>query len=211
MTIKSFVFNPFQENTYVVYVESGEAMVIDPGCFSVAEEQTLLKFITENSLTIKLVVNTHLHIDHVFGNGFLEKLFDIKALAHREDEFWLNGLEAQARMFGVPLRHAKPSIAHYISEGDILMLGDERFDVFEVPGHSPGSIALYNARQSCLFTGDVLFAGSIGRTDFTGGDHATLIREIHEKIMILPDNTLVYSGHGPSTTIGQEKSGNPFL
>ncbi|NLE32151.1 MAG: MBL fold metallo-hydrolase [Bacteroidales bacterium] len=211
MIIKSFTVNPFQENTYVVSVDSGETMVIDPGFYSPSEENAFLRYLDDNGLTVKILVNTHLHIDHVLGNAFIEQRFGIKAFAHDGDGFWLNGLEAQGRMFGLPLRGEKPSIGLYLREGDKVSLGTEVFEVFEVPGHSPGSIVLYNRLQNCLFAGDVLFAGSVGRSDLAGGDHAVLIKGISDKLLTLPDDTVVYSGHGPSTTIGREKSSNPFL
>jgi len=211
MKIKLFVFNPFQENTYLVYSNSGEAMIIDPGCSSPAEEERLLRFILDNKLTVSLVVNTHLHIDHVFGNSFLEKTFKIRALANKADEFWLDGLDGQARMFGISLRNGHPVLGGYINEGDRLFLGSDEFIVYEVPGHSPGSIVLYNASEGCVFAGDVLFENSIGRTDLAGGDFNTLISGIKKKLLVLPDETVVYSGHGPSTTIGHEKQFNPYL
>lgn len=211
MEIKSFIVNPFQENTYVVSVESGETMVIDPGFYSTSEEKAFLDYLDANGLTPKILVNTHLHIDHVLGNAFIEQRYGLKAFAHEGDGFWLNGLEAQGRMFGLPMRGPKPSIGLYIREGDNVTLGTEVFEILEVPGHSPGSIVLYNRLQGCLFAGDVLFSGSVGRSDFTGGDHGVLIKGIREKLLILPDETVVYSGHGPSTTIGREKNGNPFL
>jgi len=211
MKIKKFVFNPFQENTFLVYTETGETMIIDPGCSSNHEEEILQKFIIDNNLTVKLLVNTHLHIDHVFGNSFIEKTYGIKALANKADEFWLKGLDAQARMFGVSLRNDHPVLGGFIKEGDHLKLGSEDFIVYEVPGHSPGHIVLYNASQSCIFAGDVLFQGSIGRADLSGGDYSALILGIQKKLLVLPDETVVYCGHGPSTTIGNEKQFNPFL
>lgn len=211
MKIKQFVFNPFQENTYVVYTESGDAMIIDPGCSSHSEEVMLTDFLKENSLTLKLVVNTHLHVDHVLGNSFIEKTYGIKALANKDDEYWLKSLEAQAMMFGVALRHELPTLGGYLNEGDTLEFGSDKFQIFQIPGHSPGSIVLYNASQSVVFVGDVLFYSSIGRSDLAGGDYTLLIDGINKKLLNLPDETVVYSGHGPSTTIGQERKSNPFI
>lgn len=211
MIIKQFTVNPFQENTYLVSVESGDALVIDPGFYSTSEENEFINYLDANGLKPTMLVNTHLHIDHVLGNSFVEERFGLKAFAHEGDGFWLNGLEAQGRMFGLPLRGKKPSIGLYIKDGDKVSLGKEVFEVFEVPGHSPGSITLYNRQQGCLFAGDVLFAGSVGRADLAGGDHALLIKGIREKLLTLPEETVVYCGHGPSTTIGKEIAVNPFL
>ena len=211
MEIKQFTFNPFQENTYIVYNDEKEALIIDPGCYTEDEEKKLNEFILSNNLTVKLLVNTHLHIDHIFGNAFVEKTYNVKATANSEDEFWLKGMEGQARMFGLPLRHATPSLGNYIKEGDKINLGKDTFEIFQVPGHSPGSIILYNEDNHCVFVGDVLFEGGIGRTDLQGGSYQTLIEGIQEKLLTLPEKTVVYSGHGPATSIGREKAGNPFL
>jgi len=211
MQIQQFTFNPFQENTYIVYNEEKEALIIDPGCYTEDEETILKNFIVSNGLNIKLLVNTHLHIDHVLGNAFVEKTYHVKAHANSRDEFWLKGLEGQARMFGLSLRHPSTILENYIQEGDKLHLGAEIFDIFQVPGHSPGSIILYNAKNHLVFVGDVLFQGGIGRSDLQGGNYQSLIEGIQEKLLTLPENTVVYSGHGPSTTIGREKANNPFL
>jgi len=211
MQIKQFTFNPFQENTYVVYNEKKEALIIDPGCYSENEEKILDEFIVSNDLKVKLLVNTHLHIDHIFGNAFVEKKYQVQATANSEDEFWLKGMEGQARMFGLKIRHDAPTLGKFIQEGDTVDLGTDVFDIFQVPGHSPGSVVLYNKANNCVFVGDVLFENSIGRTDLQGGNYPLLIEGIQNKLMTLPDNTVVYSGHGPSTTIGREKVGNPFI
>jgi len=211
MQIKQFTFNPFQENTFVVSNENKEALIIDPGCYSVEEENLLNNYIVSNNLQVKFVVNTHLHIDHIFGNAFVEKTYQVKALANRGDEFWIEGMESQARMFGLKLLHETPSIDTFIQEGDQITLGSDIFEVFQVPGHSPGSIVLYHAKDACVFVGDVLFEGSIGRTDLQGGSYQSIIENIQSKLLTLPENTLVYCGHGPTTTIGQEKKGNPYL
>ncbi len=211
MTIKVFVFNPFQENTYLVSTEQGDTLIIDPGCFNAAEEKRLSNYIAEQGLKVTCVVNTHLHIDHVLGNAYVEKTTGVRAMAHEGDAFWLNGLEAQCRMFGLQPPTEKTYATLILKEGDTIHVGNESFSVLEVPGHSPGGIALYNATQGCLFSGDTLFAGSIGRTDLAGGDYETQIKHIQEKLMTLPDSTVVYCGHGLSTTIGSERLHNPYL
>jgi hydroxyacylglutathione hydrolase len=211
MNIQQFTFNPFQENTYIIYSEKGDALIIDPGCYDPNEEEVLKSFISSKNLTVKFLINTHLHIDHVFGNAFIEETYNVKTIANQGDEYWLKGLEAQARMFGLKLRHSSTSIGQNIEEGEQIILGSEIFDIFHVPGHSPGSIVLYNAKNNCVFVGDVLFEGSIGRTDLQGGNYQLLIEGIQKKLLTLPDETIVYCGHGPSTTIGNEKSNNPYI
>lgn len=211
MEIKQFTFSPFQENTYVAYTVKQEAMIIDPGCYSTEEENRLRQFIETKGLKVMQLVNTHLHLDHAFGNSFVEKTWNVRTTAHSGDGFWLKGMTDQCRMFGLELRNPAPEIGIELQEGDLIPLGEETFEVLHVPGHSPGSIILYNAKEHFLFAGDVLFDGSIGRTDLQGGNYAQLIKGIQEKLLVLPDETIVYSGHGPATTIGKEKASNPFL
>lgn len=211
MEIKQFTFSPFQENTYVAYTDDLEAIIIDPGCYSPAEEKQLQQFIVSMGLNVKYLVNTHLHLDHAFGNTFVEETFNVKTSAHVGDAFWLKGMAGQCRMFGLELKRPAPSITHELKEGDRINLGTETFEILHVPGHSPGSIVLHNSKEQILFVGDVLFEGSIGRTDLQGGDYGQLIRGIQEKLLALPDETIVYSGHGAATTIGRERRSNPFL
>jgi len=211
MEIKQFVFSPFQENTYVAYTDNLEAMIIDPGCYSTQEENQLRMFVESKGLKVLHLVNTHLHLDHAFGNSFVEETWNVKTEAHAGDDFWLKGMAGQCRMFGLELRKPAPDISLELKEGDRINLGAETFEVLHVPGHSPGSIVLYNAKAHVLFAGDVLFEGSIGRTDLQGGNYVQLIKGIQEKLLVLPDETVVYSGHGSATTIGKEKASNPFL
>jgi hydroxyacylglutathione hydrolase len=211
MHIRLFTFSPFQENTYLVYTDQGEAMIIDPGCYTSAEENALKSFIDEHHLKVVLLVNTHLHIDHVFGNAFVEETWGIQASANKNDFFLLDIMQEHAGMFGLPGCRQAPPVGHSLSEGSVLSLGSEEFQILEVPGHSPGSIVLYHAAKNVAFVGDVLFSGSIGRTDLQGGNYGDLITGIQQKLLSLPDQTVVYSGHGPSTTIGQEKRENPYL
>jgi len=211
MIVKSFVFNPFHENTYVIHTDGGEAMVIDPGCYTPTEEFKLQSYLTEQGLTLRLVVNTHLHFDHIFGNSLLEETFGIHALAHQADLFLLETLEKQAAALGFQLRRPKPVLGGFLKEGDRLLLGNAAFKVLELPGHTPGGLAFYQPDYQWVFVGDSLFAGSIGRTDLEGGSYEALIQGIREKLWLLPDETVVYSGHGPSTTIGEEKRTNPYL
>lgn len=211
MEIKQFVFSPFQENTYVVYTDDLDAMIVDPGCYSTEEENKLRLFIESKGLKVTHLVNTHLHLDHAFGNSFVEETWNVKTEAHAGDAFWLKGMAGQCRMFGLDLRTPAPGISKELLEGDQINLGKETFVVLHVPGHSPGSIVLYNAKEHFLFAGDVLFEGSIGRTDLQGGNYAQLIKGIQEKLLVLPNETIIYSGHGIPTTIGKEKASNPFL
>jgi Zn-dependent hydrolases, including glyoxylases len=211
MNIQQFTFNPFQENTYVVYNDEKDALIIDPGCYAEEEEKALHLFITSNGLNVKMVVNTHLHIDHTFGNAFVEKTFHVKASANAADEFLIKDMDSQARIFGLTLRNAVTPLGGYLKEGDKITLGTDSFEIFQIPGHSPGSIVLYSAHNDSIFVGDVLFQGSIGRTDLQGGNYQSLIEGIQNKLLTLPEKTIVYCGHGPTTTIGHEKKNNPFL
>ncbi|MFV0469905.1 MAG: MBL fold metallo-hydrolase [Dysgonomonas sp.] len=212
MKVETFVFNPVGENTYVVYDETNECIIIDPGCFFPEEKDRLLRFITANNLKVVRQINTHLHFDHVFGCNFIKEQFNVSLEANSEDQFLLDGYTAQLRMFGFPPTSDKaPVIGKFLNEGDVVEFGNQTFSILHVPGHSPGSIVFYNEKEKCLFAGDVLFRQSIGRTDLAGGNHQQLITGIEQKLMKLPDDTLVYSGHGPTTTIGYERINNPYL
>jgi hydroxyacylglutathione hydrolase len=211
MTIKTFTFNPFQENTYLVYDEIGEAIIIDAGCLKTQEKAMLSDYISEKNLVLKRVINTHLHIDHQFGNKYLFETYGIKPEACKEDEFLLDNVVDQARAFGIPTDEEAQSLGGYIVENQIIQFGVSSLISIHVPGHAPGSMAFYSVQAGALFVGDVLFKGSIGRTDLPKGDYATLINSITKKLLPLPDSTIVYCGHGPTTTIGEEKRTNPYL
>ncbi|HEY5590378.1 MAG TPA: MBL fold metallo-hydrolase [Paludibacter sp.] len=211
MTIKTFIFNPFQENTYLVYDETNEAVIIDAGCLQNAEKQSIKKFLDDNKLILKRVINTHLHLDHQFGNKFIYNSYGIKPEASIEDEFLLDNVIAQARSFGLPIEEDAQDLGGYITENQGIKFGNSTLVSIHVPGHSPGSMAFYSEKDGVIFSGDVLFQGSIGRTDLPQGDYATLILSITKKLLPLPDSTIVYCGHGPSTTIGFEKKNNPYL
>jgi len=211
MTVKTFTFNPFQENTYLLYDETGEAVIVDAGCLHQSEKLFLKNFITENQLQLKRVLNTHLHIDHQFGNKFLFETYDLKPEAGEEDEFLLENVQKQAAMFGLPLNETAQPLGAYIVDLQEIKFGNSLLKALHCPGHSPGSMCLYNEKDGVLIAGDVLFKGSIGRTDLQKGDYATLIRSITNKLLVLPDETIVYCGHGPITTIGDEKRNNPYL
>lgn len=211
MTIKTFTFNPFQENTYLVWDETNEAVLIDAGMLFENEKSMLQKFIEDNNLTLKRVLNTHLHLDHQFGNKFMFDVFGIAPEAGEEDEFLLATANSQAEMFGLPYTETPKNLDKHIIDNQIIKFGKSEFIAFHTPGHSPGSYCLYSEKEGVVFVGDVLFSGSIGRTDLPKGDYATLINSIQNRLLPLPDFTVVYSGHGPATTIGEEKKSNPFL
>lgn len=211
MTIKTFTFNPFQENTYLVFDETNEAVIIDAGCLQTAEKQALSRFIEDNKLTLKRVLNTHLHLDHQFGNKFLFDTYGIAPEACVEDEFLLENVVPQARSYGFPVTEEAQPLGAYITENQELTFGNSSLKAIHAPGHSPGSMVLYSEKDGVMFAGDVLFQGSIGRTDLPKGDYASLILAITKKLLVLPESTVVYCGHGPSTTIGYEKKNNPYL
>ncbi|NDW17521.1 MBL fold metallo-hydrolase [Dysgonomonas sp. 216] len=211
MIVKTFQFNPIYVNTYVVYDETNECVIIDASCFYPDERETLLNFILDKKLIVKHLLNTHLHFDHVFGNTFVYEQFNLKTKAHKDDLFLLEAIPAQMRMFGFDAPAEIPEIESYLNEDDIIEFGNQRFLVLHVPGHSPGSVVFYNDKEKALFAGDVLFRSSIGRTDLAGGNHDQLIDNIQKKLLTLPPETKVYSGHGPTTTIGEEIRNNPYL
>jgi len=211
MKVKVFQFNPIGENTYIAYDETNECVIIDAGCYFQDEKEQLLNFILDNNLIVKHLLNTHLHFDHVLGNEFVKEQFGLDTEANEKDQFLLDGLQAQMRMFGFEPVSETPKIGKYLNEGNKVEFGNQKFDIFEVPGHSPGSIVFYNPYAGCVFVGDVLFQSSIGRTDLAGGSFDQLIDNIQRKLLTLPPETIVYSGHGPSTTIEREIKNNPYL
>lgn len=209
LQVQSFVFNPFQENTFVLSDETKECIVIDPGCADEAERKQLKAFIDHHKLKVRLLLNTHCHIDHVLGNKFVKEAFKVNLLIHRAEEPALKAVEVYAPSYGFHLyEHQLPDA--FLEEGDIITFGNQSFVVLFVPGHSPGHVAFYNEKNKILIGGDVLFYNSIGRTDLPGGNHELLISSIHNKLFVLPDQVRVYPGHGPETTIGFEKRTNPF-
>lgn len=211
MTVKTFTFSPFQENTYLVYDETKEAVLIDAGCFNEREQLQLKNFIVENNLILKRLINTHLHLDHQFGNKYVTETFGLKPEAGKDDEFLIENFTFQAQKFGLAVHGSPQELGAYIEDNQELKFGNSILKALHVPGHSPGSMAFYAEKEGVLFAGDVLFNGSIGRTDLERGDYATLIRSIQNRLLPLPDSITVYCGHGPTTTIGNERVNNPYL
>jgi glyoxylase-like metal-dependent hydrolase (beta-lactamase superfamily II) len=212
MKIKQIQNNPFQENTYIVWDEATlEAAIIDCGALFPQEEERIEEFINDNKLKVKYILNTHLHLDHCFGNAWAAERYEVLPMAHEDDETLLARMGEQARMFGLPFEVKTEKLGRYLKDGDVLMLGNNEIKVIHTPGHSRGGLCFYISSTGWLISGDSLFEGSIGRTDLEGGSYATLIKSITEHLMILPEETVVYPGHGAYTTIGEEKKCNPFL
>jgi hydroxyacylglutathione hydrolase len=210
LNISFFTFNAFQENTYIISNEKNECWIIDPGMYEERETAQLIAFINEKHLKPQAVINTHAHIDHIFGVSALTDKFTIPFGLHVLEIPVLKTGKAAAGMFGFELR-TEPQPTFFIKEGGPLQLGDDILEVFHTPGHSPGSLSFYYPEGNWVISGDVLFSGSIGRTDLPGGDFDTLIRSIRSSLFTLPDETTVFSGHGPATKIGVERKSNPFL
>ena len=210
LKIKSFVFSPIQENTYLLYNEFNDCLIIDPGCYFSEEKDELRDFITQSSLLPRMLLNTHCHLDHVFGNKFVADTWGLTLNLHEKEKKLLDYAPTSGLMYNMPFDNYVGEYI-YLKEGDIVTLGEDELKVIEAPGHSPGHICFYCARQNFIISGDVLFNRSIGRTDLPGGNHETLLKNIREKLLVLPDETVVYSGHGEQTTIGEEKKYNPFL
>lgn len=212
MKVAIFQFSLFGINTYVVYDPSTkECVIIDPGMINREEEKAMAEFIKKNSLKVESVINTHLHIDHAVGNSFLKKEYDTPVLANDADLPLGERMQQQAQMFGLSGSFNGVEVTQFIKAGDRIKVGDGELEVIEVPGHSRGSIALYDRNDGFVIVGDALFQGSIGRTDLPGGDYPTLISSIKNGLLTLPDKTIVYPGHGSPTTIGEEKRFNPYL
>jgi glyoxylase-like metal-dependent hydrolase (beta-lactamase superfamily II) len=211
MKIKKFEFNMFPVNCYVLSDDTHEAVVIDAGCFYPEEKQALKRYIEDNQLVVKHLLNTHLHLDHIFGNAFMLENFGLKAEANQADLFWLEQAPDQARQFGLPMPDPQPELGGFICDGDVITFGHTQLEAIHVPGHSPGSLVYYCKQEGCCFSGDVLFQGSIGRADLTGGNFDELREHICSRLFVLPPDTVVYPGHGDFTTIGNEKANNPFF
>ena len=208
--IKVLTFNPVQENTYVLYNEHNQCIIIDPGCYFEEEKEELKSFIVRHQLQPEMLLNTHCHLDHVFGNKYIADEYKLTLRIHKNEERVLQMAPASALMFNLPFDNYNGKLI-FLKEDDVVSILNDTLKVIDAPGHSPGSVCFYCAQQKFLIGGDVLFQNSIGRTDLPGGNHDELIRNIREKLFKLPQDVKVYPGHGPETTIGDEMELNPYL
>lgn len=209
--IEHMVFNPFQENTYIVYTDNGDCAIVDPGMLFEHENAQLKEKISELNVIPRLLLQTHLHVDHVLGMRFVSEKYGLEPLAHEADKFLIGQTRNMAAAFGMEINEDPPVPSFSLKDGDTVELGDVFFEVIHVPGHSPGGIVFYSGKEKVLIAGDVLFKGSIGRSDLPGGSQHELIDGIRNRLLTLPDDVTVYPGHGPITTIGDERWTNPFL
>ena len=210
ISIQQFTFGPFQENTFILYDENKNTLIIDPGCYTSSEQLKLLDFIQKNELKPQRLLNTHCHVDHIAGNRFIFDQFGLRPWFHKNELPVFENQKAVSDMYGLPC-DPSPEPEGFLQEKEFISIGTHKLDVIFTPGHSPGHLVFYHVLQKFLINGDVLFNGSIGRTDLPLGNHELLLKSIKEKLFILPDETTVFCGHGPETSIGHEKKHNPFL
>ncbi|WP_114789813.1 MBL fold metallo-hydrolase [Niabella yanshanensis] len=210
LSVHKFTFNPIQENTYVLYAENGDCCIIDPGCYFDVERNELVRFIQSKNLKPVYLLNTHCHLDHVFGNKFVSDTWQLPLYLHETEKMVLSFAPKSADMYGLPFENYNGEMK-WLNPGDIIKIGHDELKVLFTPGHSPGSVSFYNEKDGYVISGDVLFSGSIGRTDLPGGDYDQLEHSIKTELYTLPDETKVYSGHGGGTSIGFEKRNNPFV
>ncbi len=209
--VVKFTFNPFQENTYLLYDDTKECIIIDPGCYEMHERQELVNFIQREELKPVRLLNTHCHIDHVVGNKFVADTYNLGLEIHEGEVPVLDSLMSVATRYGIPNVEKSPAPARFIEVGEEITFGETVLKTLFTPGHSPASLSFYCEKDAFVIAGDVLFQQSVGRVDLPGGDGPTLIRSIKEQLFPLGDDVKVYPGHGRATTIGEEKVGNPFL
>jgi glyoxylase-like metal-dependent hydrolase (beta-lactamase superfamily II) len=210
LNVKIFQFNPLQENTYLVFNNHGHCMFIDPGCYFDHERDQLVDFVREKSLKPLLLLNTHCHLDHVFGNKFVAETYGLELFIHQGEQVVLDRAPESGLMWNMPFDNYTGKV-NYLEPGQLIDMDDDQLEVLFTPGHSPASISFYAGPQGLLFAGDVLFRESVGRTDLPGGSPVILQKSIQEVLYALPDATVVYPGHGIPTTIGHEKKHNPFV
>lgn len=210
LTVKSFTFNPVEENTYILYNAAGACCIIDPGCYFPEERDRLKMTIEKEGLRPLLLLNTHCHLDHVFGNKFIYDTWNLPLHLHEKEKPVLDFAPQSGLMWQMPFDNYDGPLV-YLREGESIKIGDDTLQILFTPGHSPGSVSFYHEEGGFVIGGDVLFNGSIGRTDLPGGDYDTLVNSIQTQFFTLPDDTKVYSGHGPVTTVGFEKMNNPFV
>jgi len=210
MKIYKLVFSPIQVNTYVLTDESGDSTIIDCGCYDQNEFNELNDLIRDKKLNPVLLLNTHCHLDHIFGNRFMLEKYNLRSFCHKDDDNNRKSSLNHAKMFGLAME-PPPEPAGYLNDGQKVSFGQNELIAIHVPGHAPGSLAFYSEKDRVVFTGDALFAGSIGRTDLPGGNYETLINSIKNKLFSLPAETTVYPGHGESTSIADEIETNPYF
>jgi len=210
LIVKSFTFSPVQENTYVLVNEQKQCCIIDPGCYFPAERDELKTGIEKAGLTPVLLLNTHCHLDHVFGNKFVHETWGLDLHIHEKEKPVLDFAPLSGERWQLPFDNYDGPLV-YLQEGNFIKIGDDALEIRFTPGHSPGSISFYSAESGFIIGGDVLFNRSIGRTDLPGGSMETLMDSIRTQFFTLPDETKVYSGHGPVTTVGYERGNNPFV
>lgn len=208
--IKKLTFNPFQENMYLIYNEFNETIIVDPGCYTADEQIALESFISDNKLNPQRLLNTHCHIDHVLGNPFVNRKYNLLPEFHSLEQWLLDSVATYGQLWGIN-SEIQPHAKSYLTTDDCIKLGDDFLEIRFTPGHSPGSLVFIHHESKSILAGDVLFFESIGRTDLPGGNHSDLLNSINEQLFTLPDDYIVYPGHGPNTTIGHEKQFNPFL
>jgi len=208
--VEKFMVNPLGENSFVLSDETGEAIFIDPGFYYDEEQEEIKNYIASNDLKPVKIVNTHCHFDQIMGVEYLRKEYNIPFYAHKNDSFFVEMAVEQALRFGIEMKTVS-AIDKYLEENEIIEFGNSKLEIIHVPGHAPGHVVFYSEKDKLLIAGDVIFYGSIGRTDLPGGNYDTLISNIKNKLFVLPDDTKVFSGHGPETTLGTEKTSNPFL
>lgn len=210
LTVQPFTFNPVQENTYIVYNENKDCCIIDPGCYFAGEEQELKDFVEQNQLKPVYLLNTHCHLDHIFGNKFIQKQYGLTLHIHRLEQPVLENGPVSGQLWQMPFDNYDGELK-FLEEGDVIKMGDDELHVLFTPGHSPGSITFYSKENKFVISGDVLFQGSVGRTDLPGGDATVLEESIKLKLYALPEDVIVFPGHGETTTIGDEMKSNPFV
>lgn len=212
MLTKAFLFNPVGENTYLIWdEETKEAAIIDAGMSNNRENAAVSEFITKENLQLKYALQTHMHFDHVWGLSYIKETYNLRPLCHTADEIIYSQAPEMTGMFRLSMNWNLPAIGRYIEEGEIVQLGKTSIKVLHTPGHTPGGLSFYIESDHIIFTGDTLFQGSVGRTDLPGGNLEEEIKSIKTKILTLPSDTIIYSGHGPKSSVEWEKKHNPFL
>jgi hydroxyacylglutathione hydrolase len=210
LSVKAFIFNPVQENTYILYNAEKQCCIIDPGCYFPEEREEMKNFIDKTGLQPVLLLNTHCHLDHIFGNKFVQETWELTLHIHEREKPVFDNAPAAGIRWQLPFENYTGDLI-FLEEGEKIRIGEEELEILFTPGHSPGSVSYYHEKGGFVIDGDVLFNGSIGRTDLPGASFDTLVNSIQTQLFVLPDETKVYAGHGRMTTIGFEKMNNPFV